>query len=238
MPTTVALPSKSRINKCGQYLQDLYSGKTRISDYAEHREAVSVVTDFRAAHAYPMQKMRYGLRSFVRSEGADEAITQRLKRLPRIIRKLDRMENSMLARLEDIGGVRAVLFDGPELERVAAHMVDRWGHQLKRERDYITVPKDIGYRAKHYVFERDGRRVEVQLRTRGQQEWADAVEAIDARRGLNLKDGTGPVDLVGYFEAAGELIYVNEYGLDPDLDLIERFNEARQTVIEAGYYSA
>ena len=106
-----------------------------------------------------MQKVRYGLRSMVRSEDTDEAIAQRLKRVPRIVRKLHRMQNSMLARLEDIGGCRAVLRDGDELERVRARIVTNWRHQSKREpRDYISQPKPMGYRAVHLVVVRDSER--------------------------------------------------------------------------------
>lgn len=68
-----------------------------------------------------------------------------------------------------------------------------WKPHLKRDpRDYIEFPKAIGYRAVHFVVTRDDRAIEVQLRTRGQQQWADAVEAIDARIDLSLKDGVGP----------------------------------------------
>lgn len=180
----------------------------------------------------------------VRTEGAQETISQRLKRVPRIARKLDRMAKSPsgrspLARLEDIGGVRAVLKDGPELDRVRARIEKNWAKDFKREaRDYIAYPKDIGYRAVHFVVVRDGRAIEVQLRTRGQQEWAEAVEAADARHGLNLKDGVGPSEMVEYFEVAGEVIYRREYHLDIPSGTLARFSAAREAVIEAGYYRA
>lgn len=143
-----------------------------------------------------------------------------------------------LASLEDIGGVRAVLANGPELERVSQRVMRNWRNQLLREpRNYIDQPKEIGYRAIHFVVERDGRAVEVQLRTRGQQQWADAVEAADARLGLTLKDGVGPPEMVEYFAAAGEVIFLREYGRTVPADLVERFQAARNAVVQAGYYS-
>lgn len=206
--------------------------------------ALKVVSDFRSAHAYPMQKIRYGLRSMVRAEGADEVLAQRLKRVPRIVLKLHRMGSSSLARLEDIGGCRAVLRDGAELDRVKARIIRRWHSSFSREpRDYITNPKPLGYRAVHFVVVRDGRAIEVQLRTRGQQQWAEAVEAADARLGrripdLMLKDGLGPDDLVAYFRLAGEVIYLREYGLPIATDLLAEFEESRRAVVAAGYYRA
>lgn len=88
---------------------------------------------------------------------------------------------------------------------------------------------------------RDERAIEVQLRTRGQQQWAEAAEAADARlgtRGVNLKDGDAPPEMLEYFQVAGELIYRREYGLPLASDLIDRFDAARGAVVQAKYYSA
>ncbi|NMO54970.1 RelA/SpoT domain-containing protein [Actinoplanes sp. TBRC 11911] len=168
------LPSKTQINKCGKLLKRAMYGQLTMTDESEIEHAIEVVRQFRAAHAYPMLKVRSGLTSMVRTELADEAVTQRLKRVPRIVRKLHRMPNMPLASLEDVGGVRSVLLDGPQLEKVRARIMKNWRSQLIRDpRDYIESPKDIGYRAVHLVVERDGRAIEVQLRTRGQQEWAE-----------------------------------------------------------------
>ena len=47
-----------------------------------------------------------------------------------------------------------------------------WSRDFTRDpRDYVAFPKDIGYRAVHYIVRRDGRAIEVQVRTRGQQQW-------------------------------------------------------------------
>jgi putative GTP pyrophosphokinase len=237
MPPAATLPTKSQINKCGKLLKRAFGGDVSVS--AEDLEnALQALRHFRAVHAYPMLKIRVGLNSMVRTAQADEAITQRLKRVPRIIRKLYRMPNMPLASLEDIGGVRAVLANGPELERVRHRVMRNWRTQLLREpRNYIDQPKDIGYRAVHLVVERDGRAVEVQLRTRGQQQWADAVETADARLSLTLKDGVGPPEMVEYFAAAGEVIFLREYGRPVPVDLAERFQAAREAVVRAGYYS-
>lgn len=183
----------------------------------------------------------------VRTERAVEVVVgQRLKRVPRIVRKLQRTVGSesgrtALARLEDIGGVRAILRDGGELDRVRLRLERRWGSSFRRQRDYIKNPKDIGYRAVHLVVVRDDCAIEIQLRTRGQQQWADAAEAADARhgpRGVNLKDNEAPVEMLEYFSAAGEVIYHREYGIAMSSELTRRFDAARRAVIAAGYYNA
>jgi len=213
-------------------------------DADEIDEALVVIRAFREAHAYPLAKVRYGLRSMVRTENVHEAIGQRLKRVPRIIRKLQRTVGSpsgrtQLARLEDIGGVRAVVASGAELDALRRRIEGNWSTQFRRTRDYIAHPKAEGYRAVHFVVVRDDRAIEVQLRTRGQQQWADAAESADVRlatKGVRLKDGEGPDEVLEYFSAAGELIYHREYGLDITPELRARFAHAREAVIEAGYY--
>lgn len=242
----VGLPSKSEINRCGEILRAAtFDGAAFDVDRLEH--AIEVISAFRAAHAYPMAKTRLGLASMVRTERAVEVVVgQRLKRVPRIVRKLQRTVGSesgrtALARLEDIGGVRAILRDGEELDRVRLRLERRWGSSFRRQRDYIKSPKDIGYRAVHLVVVRDDCAIEIQLRTRGQQQWADAAEAADARhgpRGVNLKDNEAPVEMLEYFSAAGEVIYHREYGIAMSSELTRRFDAARRAVIAAGYYNA
>src|SRR5271155_3594496 len=99
--------SKSKINNCGDLVRRyVYEGED--VSVEELDEAVRVIQEFRATHAYPLLKIRNGLTSMVRTESADDVVGQRLKRVPRIVRKLQRTIDSptgrtMLARLEDIG---------------------------------------------------------------------------------------------------------------------------------------
>lgn len=235
--------SKGEINRCGEYLVSVRRALATTSDMppdfdnARWLHSWGVVSDYRSAHSYPLTKVTMGLRSMVNTEVGYIVVSQRLKRMPRLIRKLDRMNDSKLARLEDIGGCRAILSSGKDLERVYRRLKKRWAGQVVRERDYIAQPKDIGYRAVHIVLLRDERRIEVQLRTVSQQAWADAIERADARLGMTLKDGEGPADMVEFFSAAGEVQHMYDYGTNPSPEALERLETARRAVIEAGYYS-
>ena len=77
-------------------------------------------------------------------------------------------------------------------------------------------PKADGYRGIHVVHRRAGRLVEVQLRTEGQHEWAEAIEFSSPRVRHNLKDGDGPADLREYFRRASDRIATLEAGDDLD----------------------
>lgn len=236
--SSIDLPTSSQINRCGKRLRKFYGGEV-IPSIEDLDHAYDVVSTFRSAHAYPMLKVRYGVRSMLKTEDAGTAVSQRLKRVPRIVRKLHRMPTMQLANLEDIGGVRAVVADGPTLDRVRRRVERQWKKDFTRDpRDYIAAPKPMGYRAVHFVVVRDERAIEVQLRTKGQQQWAEAVESADARLGFNLKDGDGPAEMQTYFRLAGEMIYLAEYGRPIDGPLAVEFNIARAAVIAAGYYSS
>lgn len=231
--------SKGEINRAGDYLVWLWHNrKDPKFEYEEEKavRAVQVLNSFRAAHAYPLLKVRMGLRSFVHSTSCHGSVTQRLKREPRIVRKLNRMKDSKLARLEDVGGCRVVVMNGKELDAIRLWTEKKWKHQIVRTRDYIEEPKDLGYRAVHLVVERDDHRIEVQLRTRGQQQWADAIEAADSRLRLTLKDGTGPQEMMDYFTLTAEVIYKREYGLTVEQQLLADFENARNAVVKSGYY--
>lgn len=233
-------PSKNQINKAGKYLRDVRNGTIAPADVDLDKldSSIAIVTIFREAHGYPMTKVRNGLSSMVSSLQIDAAVSQRHKRVPRIVRKLVRMGETSLARLEDIGGCRVVVNSMDDLELMCRRIRKRWSGDFGRDpRDYIAAPKAIGYRARHFVVVRDGRAIEVQVRTIGQQRWADAVEAIDARRSLNLKDGIGPDSLVDYFALAGDAIFHAEAGLEIDADLSDSFAAARAKVIAEGYYT-
>jgi putative GTP pyrophosphokinase len=245
-PTFAPLPSKGVINRAGAGLVDFWASDLAFADLPWERQRelnqeIRIVSDFRTAHSVPLTKVTMSVRSAVKTERCTVIVGQRLKRLPRIVRKLHRQqeergEASHLARLEDIGGCRAVLADGDELQRVLKRLRKNWGPAIKRERDYIAHPKPIGYRAVHVVVLRDDRRIEVQLRTQQQQFWADQIERVDARLGLNLKDGNGPPAMIEFFAAAGERSHALDYGLPVTDEMNDRLIQARRAVIEEGFY--
>lgn len=233
------MPSKGEINRCGQLLVDIERNglDPERHDMQRYFDAIGVLDTFRAQHQIPTNKVTLGLRSMVKTAtGKPPVISQRLKRAPRIVRKLVRFENSMLARLEDIGGCRAVLETPGDIEAVRARMERYWSKSITRRRDYIDEPNEMGYRALHFTIQRDGRKIEVQLRTRGQQLWANAIEAADSRLGLTLKDGVGPDSMLEYFSSLGNHIYYQEYAeITPEIR--DRLASAEIAVISAGYYT-
>jgi ppGpp synthetase/RelA/SpoT-type nucleotidyltranferase len=226
----VPLPSKSAINRCGDLLRDYLNDPSGDYDWEQVNYALDVLGEFRSSFQYPLTKVTMGLRVMVKAEAGTVVVAQRLKRMDRILGKLQRMPGTNVARLEDIGGCRAVLARPDDVTGVLRRIRKRW--DVVRERDYITDPKPSGYRAFHVVVERDGRRIEVQLRTQGQQDWADSLEAFASALDLPLKDDKGPEEVLGYFHAAGEGIYRDEYGVAMDDEFMASFQAARTAMTD------
>jgi len=105
-----------------------------------------------------------------------------------------------LARMQDIGGLRAIVQDARELSMLHEdYMSTHFLHVLKRKNDYVAQPKDDGYRSIHLVYRYQNKRqpiynglhIELQLRTKVQHAWATAVETIGTFLNQALKSGEG-----------------------------------------------
>ncbi len=79
------------------------------------------------------------------------------------------------SRLSDIYGFRIITTNEADCYRVLGVIHQRWRAVPGRFKDYISQPKTNGYRSIHTtVSGRDGKRVEVQVRTRQMHEVAEA----------------------------------------------------------------
>jgi ppGpp synthetase/RelA/SpoT-type nucleotidyltranferase len=200
--------SKSQVNRAGKTIR--YYLEDREKDARKVREAVSILQAFRAAHAYPLTKAGMGLRSMVRTAGYEPQVSQRLKRLPTILDKLRREPTMSLANMQDIGGCRAVL------DSVAAVYAVSRNPTLRRRqtwiKDYIESPAESGYRGVHIIVVYDGRRIEVQLRTPAQHDWAVTVERLGGRLDVDLKSGRGPQEVLILLQLISEAMALEESG--------------------------
>jgi len=162
------------------------------------REAFHIANNWREAHAFPMRSIRGSLRWYMHYRDINGVTVARLKRMHAIRRKLTR-SGIKLHQLQDLGGCRAILQSVQDVQTLVGIMRE-CRHELRRESDYIANPKADGYRSHHLMFNYhgrgdrkafDGKRVEVQIRTRLQHAWATAVESVGLFLGEYLKGGLG-----------------------------------------------
>jgi len=95
------------------------------------------------------------------------------------------------SRLSDIYGFRVICGSVADCYRILGVIHQRWRAVPGRFKDYISQPKSNGYRSIHTtVSGRDGKRVEVQIRTREMHEVAEAGVAAhwSYREGVRAKN--------------------------------------------------
>jgi putative GTP pyrophosphokinase len=224
------MTSKSQVNRSGEFLRLARLDPNSASD-KDKLDAFEVVETFRHGFSYPLTKVNNGLRSFVQSVSGEVLVAQRLKRMPQIIHKLERLPGTQLARIEDIGGCRTVLQTQDQVNRVAEQIMRQW-NMVRPPRDYVSLPKPSGYRAIHLIIERDDHRLEVQLRTKGQQTWANVVEKVAAVYRLPLKDEKGADEVMNWLRLAAENIAYSERQETPPKRFSEEFTEAVDVALE------
>lgn len=191
--------SKSEINRAGQALTETKPGSKAYED------ALHIINEWRTCHAYPLNTFKSTLRLKVQKYDSP-IVAQRLKRLPTIVNKLERYPDMQLARMQDIGGVRAVVNSIKEVRALQSEYRDtkRFTHELARENDYILDPKADGYRGVHLVYKYNntlarnglaaqykGLAVELQVRTKLQHTWATAIETMGTFRDESFKTHQG-----------------------------------------------
>lgn len=133
-----------------------------------------------------------------------------------------------LARMQDIGGLRAVVSSMAKLRKLeAAYRNASFKHQLVSSKNYITDPKPDGYRSIHLIYrysnprapEYEGLSIELQLRTALQHAWATAVETMGTFLGQALKSGQGEREWREFFEvASASIALVEKSPLPPGFD--------------------
>ena len=190
---------------------------------AEYNGAVRLVGAWRASHSHPLNTFRANLQ---RRAGEDGLVAQRLKRLPSIIGKLKRLKWLRLSQMRDIGGCRVVVPQIEDAYRIASDMADsRIHHDLIHSDNYIQEPRRTGYRSLHLAYEYrtdrkpeyDGRRIEIQLRSRLQHQWATAVETVGTFIGDELKSGHGSKAWLRFFALMSTAIALREgYPIAPN----------------------
>lgn len=140
----------------------------------EWLKARRLVNRWRASHSRPLNTFRMNLR---RRVGDRDIVAQRLKRLPSIITKLERLKWLKLSRMQDIGGCRAIVDSANESFKLAADFADsRVRHELVRYDNYIDEPRRSGYGGLHMVYSYhsdrndlwNGLKTEIQVRSQFQ----------------------------------------------------------------------
>jgi len=204
--------SRKEITRAGNVL---LTSKSEV----EINEALEKINNWRTNHLQPLRVMK---RRLIKILGKNKIlpvlISQRLKRLTSIEYKLDLNPKMGLGGMQDIGGYRAVLKDVKDLKKLKTILDNETAHnKAYKTNDYISIPKPSGYRSIHFIYNYNSKveaykqlRVELQIRTKLQHNWATAVETAGIITKTSLKSSKGPDEWLDFFQVVSSLFALKE----------------------------
>lgn len=152
-----------------------------------------------------VQKITADMRVELEKADIQADVMGRAKKPYSIWRKMQEKDQGF-SRLSDIYGFRVITATEADCYRVLGAIHQRWRAVPGRFKDYISQPKTNGYRSIHTtVSGRDGKRVEVQIRTREMHEVAETgVAAHWSYRNGERVENRFAVDPVKWISALTE----------------------------------
>jgi hypothetical protein len=114
----------------------------------------------------------------------------RLKTTGTLVDKLRRIPGMRLSRIQDVAGARVVAeMNREEQDRLVGGVTARFDDYRVKDR---RAEPSFGYRAVHIIVKRQGRPVEIQVRTHLQDLWAQIVERLADDWGRGIRYGEPP----------------------------------------------
>lgn len=202
--------SKTKTDEAGKILCNEQSSEEK------KNEALEILSNWRAAHSYPMHIFKKRLKRVSERIDKKALSSQRLKRVPSIIKKLNRKYDGekatmKLTQMQDIAGCRVVMSDVKLANKIYQedYLKGDIKHKIINQKNYINYPKDDGYRGIHLIYKYNsdkkkdiynGLLVEVQIRSKLQHIWATAVETVGFFIGQAIKSNEGEEEWVSFFK--------------------------------------
>jgi ppGpp synthetase/RelA/SpoT-type nucleotidyltranferase len=216
-----SLFSKTQSDRAGKILSNEGSSQE------EKDQALEILSNWRAAHNYPLQVFFNRLKRVAQKIDSTALTAQRLKRVPSILKKLSRVypgnekATMKLTQMQDIAGCRAVLEEVSLVKKLykEEYLEGDLKHERVKVSDYIKTPKEDGYRSIHIVYryfsdkgrsEYNGLLVEVQMRSRIQHIWATAVETVGFFTKQAIKSNEGEKEWLEFFKLVSSAFAIME----------------------------
>jgi putative GTP pyrophosphokinase len=235
--------SRKQVQRAGDTLVAFENAAEDSPDIEGWYAAFLVLTNWRACHGYPINTFQATLRNKLKKIDSDALVAQRLKRTPSILNKLSRIKGMNLARMQDIGGLRAVVSTLPQLKSLhETYKTTIFTHTLVSEYNYVESPKPSGYRSIHMIYKYklrtpspyEGLQLELQLRTKLQHAWATAVETMGTFLQHSLKSSEGPDEWLDFFALVSSAFAHSERtALVPGYENMTKAETYRKTKEEA-----
>ena len=203
--------SGSKVDKIGNLLKH-----QQAINPADYRDLLDWRNSFSSILDYYHSKLRDKL-----DQNDVVTLSRRLKRIESIQIKLKRYPTMRLSTLQDIAGLRVVVKDEQALQAAFSRLRSLASrHTLKRVDNYHSQPKADGYRGFHLIYQvgKEGKQVEIQLRTELEHIWATAVEIYGELQETSFKTGGGDKDWKVFFRLLSSYFAIKENSLPAEQD--------------------
>ena len=203
------LVSRNSVRRAGQNVKN---DKATKEDYR-------IISLWRSKHISIITAMVNAIKRKLNNNKSNGVIiARRLKRLSSMELKLKRFQDMQLDRMQDIAGVRIIFKELAQVEKFQKSMETTYlkgsrKFKLISTKDYISNPKNDGYRSIHQIFEYNDNvkmRLDLQIRTKLQHYWATAVEVLDMKSKTKIKQGSGESWNREFFKLCSELFSLLE----------------------------
>lgn len=203
------LVSRNSVRRAGQNVKN---DKATKEDYR-------IISLWRSKHISIITAMVNAIKRKLNNNKSNGVIiARRLKRLSSMELKLKRFQDMQLDRMQDIAGVRIIFKELAQVEKFQKSMETTYlkgsrKFKLISTKDYISNPKNDGYRSIHQIFEYNDNVkmcLELQIRTKLQHYWATAVEVLDMKSRTKIKQGSGESWNREFFKLCSELFSLLE----------------------------
>ncbi len=207
--------SRSQINKAGNII---ISNQGNVFEY---NDAMTMIDEWRKLHLPVLEELTKEIdQLFAENHITPAFSSQRLKRMTSIREKLMRSDGMGLGGVQDIGGARCVFHNMEELTKAKECLSTSNLKSFTLSHapyDYINTPKESGYRSIHYVYkyvsdnpDYHDMRVELQIRTKLQHDWATAVETAELISQSPLKASMGDPQWQKFFQIVSAIFALRE----------------------------
>ena len=233
MRTLHFIKSAEKRQRIAQETMDIYAplaGRMGIQEIREELEDLAFkelnpearetllkrLSEFSAESGDIIEHITEELRAELQAHGLACEVDGRQKRPYSVWRKMERRAIS-LEQLSDIFGFRVMVDDVPDCYRAVGILHTNWSMVPGRFKDYISTPKNNGYRSIHTtMIGPKQKRVEVQIRTHKMHEVAELGIAAH----WHYKEGSSGVErseeFAGTFSWLRQLIEMLEHGGSPE----------------------
>ncbi len=233
MRTLHFIKSAEKRQRIAQETMDIYAplaGRMGIQEIREELEDLAFkelnpearetllnrLSEFSAESGDIIEHITEELRAELQARGLACEVDGRQKRPYSVWRKMERRAIS-LEQLSDIFGFRVMVDDVPDCYRAVGILHTNWPMVPGRFKDYISTPKNNGYRSIHTtMIGPKQKRVEIQIRTHKMHEVAELGIAAHWHYKEGASGAEQSEEFAGTFSWLRQLIEMLEHGGSPE----------------------